>query len=62
MVNDEFYSKEAVEYAKKRLDYELSYSNGLNFTDEQYKWIKEHIYFTARKSYSVGFENGSKKN
>ena len=44
MVNDEFYSKEAVEYAKKRLNYELSYSNGLNFTDEQYKEIfKEFI-------------------
>lgn len=49
--SDKSYSKEAEEFARKRVDYEMSYTCGMGFTDEQIKWIKEHIYTSVRNAY-----------
>lgn len=53
------YSKEAVEYARNRVNYELSYICGMDFTDEQIKWIKDHIYTSVRKAYQSAVDKWS---
>ena len=55
MCNDESYSKNAIEYAHDRVSYELEYINGMNFTERQIEWIKEHIYFSVRIAYNDGY-------
>lgn len=45
------FSKEAEEFARKRVDHEMSYTCGMDFTDEQIKWIKDHIYTSVRNAY-----------
>ena len=45
------YSPEAVNYAKERVNYELSYTYGMSFTDEQRDWIADHIFISVRKTY-----------
>lgn len=57
MTNDENYSKDAIEYAHERVNYEMGYGYNMNFTEEQEKWIKEHIYFSVRKAYDEGRKN-----
>lgn len=45
------FSKEAEEFARKRVDHEMSYTCGMDFTDKQIKWIKDHIYTSVRNAY-----------
>ena len=45
------YSKEAEEFARKRVDYEMGYIVNMDFTDKQIKWIKDHIYTSVRNAY-----------
>lgn len=55
IVNDENYSKNAIEYAHNRLNYEMSYLCNMNFTEKQMEQMKEHIYFSVRKAYDDGY-------
>lgn len=45
------YSKDAEEFARKQVDYEMSYTFNMDFTDAQIEWIKEHIYTSVRNAY-----------
>ncbi len=45
------YSPDAVNYARERVSYELSYTYGMGFTDEQRDWIADHIFVSVRKTY-----------
>lgn len=45
------YSKDAEEFARKRVDYEMSYTSNMDFTDAQIEWIKNHIYISVRNAY-----------
>lgn len=55
ITNDENYSKNSIEYAHDRVNYELSYSYIMDFTEKQIEWIKTHIYFSVRKAYNDGY-------
>ena len=48
---DKSYSKEAEEFARKRVDYEMSYTSNMDFTEAQIEWIKNHIYTSVRNAY-----------
>lgn len=45
------YSPDAINYARERVSYELSYTYGMGFTDEQRDWIADHIFVSVRKAY-----------
>jgi len=45
------YSKDAEEFARKRVNYEMSYTDNMDFTDAQIEWIKDHIYISVRNAY-----------
>ena len=45
------YSPDAINYARERVSYELSYTYGMGFTDEQRDWIAQHIFYSVRKAY-----------
>lgn len=45
------YSKDAEEFARKRVDYEMGYTCGMDFTEAQIEWIKDHIYTSVRNAY-----------
>lgn len=45
------YSKDAEEFARKRVDYEMGYTSNMDFTDAQIEWIKNHIYTSVRNAY-----------
>ena len=55
ITNDENYSKNSIEYAHDRVNYELSYTYKMDFTEKQIEWIKTHIYFSVRKAYNDGY-------
>ena len=61
MRTDNLYSQDAIDYANDRVSYEMGYTCGMDFTDKQKEWIKEHIYFSTRKAYQEGFDKGVKE-